>query len=126
MKALSRLLCAAAVASAFACACPAEAYADNCYNRYSQVSSYVRRGENAMSSAKNYRRQADSYRRDADRYLRDAERYHRAGNVDRAHDYQRRAERAMDKAGDYTRRADRSEAEAASFFRRAANLVESR
>ena len=119
MKALSRMLFAVAIVSALACTFPAEVCADNYYSRYSQVSSYVRRGESAMSNAKNYRRQAESYRRDA-------ERYGRAGNYDRARDYQARADRAMDHAMDYTRRADRAEADAASYFRRAANLVESR
>ena len=126
MKALSRMLFAVSIVSALACTFPAEVCADNYYSRYSQVSSYVRRGESAMSNAKNYRRQAESYRRDADRYMRDAERYGRAGNYDRARDYQARADRAMDHAMDYTRRADRAEADAASYFRRAANLVESR
>lgn len=121
MKTSLRFLAGIMLAISAATFCAPEVSAD-VYDtqHYSTVSSYIRRGENAMSNAKSARRQAESYQRDYSRAMNQVDYYNRRNDYSRARDYMRQADRAMERVREYINRANRYDADAASYFRRAA------
>lgn len=70
------------------------AHADDDYAR--QAKQYTQEAEYYQKKADGYRKEAQYYLKKAEGYQREAAYYTKRGDVDRAKDYTRRAERAMD------------------------------
>lgn len=103
------------------CSYSTSASADDYATR--QARSYISDAEYKMRQAENLRRDADYYKRQAESNQRDASYYTRKGDVSRAKDYQRRAEKNLDTYNSKLRDAKRADLDAADYLRRAANKL---
>ena len=88
-----------------------------------QAQKYTREAEYYQKKADGYRREADYYLKRAEAYQREAAYYTRKGEIERAKDYTRRADRAMDNYKTQMRYAANADDKAADYLKRAARLL---
>ena len=98
------------------------AFADNDYNAR-QARHYQQEAEYYQKKAESYRREAAYYQKKAEGYQREATYYTGRGDMSRAKDYTRLAEKAMDDYSTQMRYARQADEKAADYLRRASNAL---